>query len=232
MVSSEFHIDCTSYSPHISPTVKYLLTIIFDLVVLVLTTVGIIRMEASSRIGDVIIKQGVIYFLLTLTVNVVITVLTILKLSPTMSLLAAAPQSMVCVVATTRLYRQLAEEAAPKSHISSFNSSGSGRFIKSSGSSDHTLPSQSTEKFGSSNKSIDRMEKGNLSHNSIRIEQRETVDVSIAPEYLKGHPFSNTTLLNYEGDGKDSPTSPARMSLTQSRYPRLIGQSSPERIPE
>jgi hypothetical protein len=46
-------------------TVKYVMTIIFDLLVLCLTTIGILRVDYSSRIGDLLIKHGVVYFILT-----------------------------------------------------------------------------------------------------------------------------------------------------------------------
>lgn len=93
--------------------VKYVITIVFDLLVLVLTTVGIVRMNGESRIGDILIKHGVIYFILTFAANIVITVLTALQLSPNMSLLMAIPQSAVCVISSTRLYFSLVQNARP-----------------------------------------------------------------------------------------------------------------------
>jgi hypothetical protein len=70
---------------------KYVVTIAFDLPVLSLTSVGILRMESNSRIGDVLIRQGLIYFILTCVANMVVTVLTALQLSPVMSLFMAVP---------------------------------------------------------------------------------------------------------------------------------------------
>ena len=78
-------------------------------------------MSTNSRIGDVLIQQGLLYFVLTLVANLIITILTILKLSPTMSLIAAIPQSTICVIASTRLYSQLAKEATSKGNIVSNN---------------------------------------------------------------------------------------------------------------
>lgn len=114
-------------------------------------------MNSSSRIGDVIIKQGLIYFILTLIVNLVMTVLTICDLSPAMSLIAATPQSTVCVIVSTRLYRELAEEAQPRNYVSSSQFSGgsgssNGQTLKNS------LPSPISDQFPSSS-SIDQMEK-------------------------------------------------------------------------
>lgn len=116
--------------------VKYVVTIAFDLIVLALTIMGIANMSTNSRVGDIITNQGLIYFLLTLVANLIITILTALKLSPTMSLIAAIPQSTICVIASTRLYSQLAKQAgnaaAKSSNIvhptSSHHSSSSSTF--------------------------------------------------------------------------------------------------------
>ncbi|UZJ52835.1 hypothetical protein CBS101457_002155 [Exobasidium rhododendri] len=102
--------------------VKYVVTIVFDLLVLILTTVGIMRMNSSSRIGEILIKHGLIYFVFTFFINMVVTILTALQLSPTMSTLAAIPQSTVCVICSTRLYIMLVEEARPRNRDSYCNS--------------------------------------------------------------------------------------------------------------
>lgn len=101
--------------------VKYVCTIIFDAVVLFLTAFGIVQMSGSSRIGVVLVRQGIVYFLLTFLVNLLIAIFTLLHLSPTMSLLLAVPQATVCVICACRLYINLAKEA----RADSFTSSGS-----------------------------------------------------------------------------------------------------------
>jgi hypothetical protein len=107
-------------------TVKYVVTILYDLVVLGLTISGIVMMSTDSRITETLVDQGLIYFIVTFAANLVVTILTILKLSPTMSLIAAIPQSTVCTIASTRLYSQLATEAtkAAKVAASGQNSQG------------------------------------------------------------------------------------------------------------
>lgn len=97
--------------------VKYVITIVFDLLVLVLTTVGILRMHGESRIGEILINHGLIYFVLTFAANIVITILTALQISPQMSLLTAIPQSAVCVLCSTRLYVNLAKSARSSDNI-------------------------------------------------------------------------------------------------------------------
>ena len=94
--------------------IKYIVTITFDLVVMVLTVVGVVRMSGGSRIGAVLIKQGIQYFLATFLINALVAGLTLANLNPVMSLIGAIPSATVCVMCSTRLYVHLAEEAKPK----------------------------------------------------------------------------------------------------------------------
>lgn len=95
-------------------SVKYVVTIAFDSIVMVLTILGIMRMNSSSRIGAVLIRQGVQYFLVTLLSNSIVAGLTLANLNPIMSLVAAIPSSTICVMCATRLFVNLTEEAKPK----------------------------------------------------------------------------------------------------------------------
>lgn len=111
---------------------KYVVTILFDAVVLGLTTFGIARMSGSSRIGQVLITQGFISFLLTFVANLVITVLTALQLSAVMSLLFAVPQSTICTICACRLYVELANESKvshQSSHQNASTHSGGSGFL-------------------------------------------------------------------------------------------------------
>ncbi|KAJ1032943.1 hypothetical protein NDA16_000222 [Ustilago loliicola] len=94
--------------------IKYIVTIVFDLVVMILTVVGVVRMSGGSRIGAVLIKQGIQYFLATFLINALVAGLTLANLNPVMSLIGAIPSATVCVMCSTRLYVHLAEEAKPE----------------------------------------------------------------------------------------------------------------------
>ncbi|KAN0061722.1 hypothetical protein ACQY0O_005714 [Thecaphora frezii] len=119
-----------SISPHYA--IKYIVTIVYDLLVMLLTVVGVLRMNGNSRIGTLLIQQGIFYFLATFAINAMVTGLTLAQLNPVMSLIGAIPAATVCVMASTRLYVELALEAQPKpggvssSYISSASGSGSG----------------------------------------------------------------------------------------------------------
>ncbi|TKY85818.1 hypothetical protein EX895_005359 [Sporisorium graminicola] len=93
--------------------IKYIVTIIYDFVVMALTVVGVIRMNGGSRIGAVLVKQGFQYFLATFLINSLVAGLTLANLNPVMSLVCAIPSATVCVMCSTRLYVHLADEAKP-----------------------------------------------------------------------------------------------------------------------
>lgn len=118
--------------------VKYICTIVFDAVVLILTTIGIMQMNGGSRIGTILIRQGILYFVLTFMANLSVTVCTLLQLSATMALFFSPCQSVICTICASRLYVQLAEEAK-QSHTTAKLSN-----------------SQQTSSFGSSRKFTSR----------------------------------------------------------------------------
>lgn len=97
--------------------VKYLVTICFDAVILFMTTFGIARMAGRSSLGVKLINQGIIFFVMTFIANLTISVITLLRLSPSMSLVFAFPQSTICVLCSCRLHRNLASEN--KDHVPS-----------------------------------------------------------------------------------------------------------------
>ncbi|PWN17811.1 hypothetical protein BCV69DRAFT_235155, partial [Microstroma glucosiphilum] len=96
--------------------VKYLITILYDLTVLLLTVGGVVKMTrgGSSRIGTVLIEQGALYFLAVFVVNLPILVLTAAQTGPLLSIFFAVPSAAVSLCISTRMYVQLANEAAHK----------------------------------------------------------------------------------------------------------------------
>ncbi|CAD6904545.1 unnamed protein product [Tilletia controversa] len=108
-------------------SVKYIVTIIFDLTVLILTVYGIARLEGSTtKIGQTLVKQGIVYFVVTCVVNAVITGFTIAHLNPIMSLILAVPTAAVTLTASTRLYVELAEGTRPLNPKSTYSHSSGG----------------------------------------------------------------------------------------------------------
>ncbi|ETS64737.1 hypothetical protein PaG_00691 [Moesziomyces aphidis] len=143
-------------------SIKYIVTIVFDMVVMLLTVAGVVRMNGGSRIGAVLVNQGIQYFVLTALINALVTGLTLADLNPVMSLIGAIPSATISVMCSTRLYVKLAEEAAPKPegvHSSQLSSSLSGsgaekiaRFFKRSSQIPSQLqPSMAMRSTSSSN---------------------------------------------------------------------------------
>mgnify|MGYP000094229726 CR=1 FL=1 len=91
---------------------------------LALTVGGIMRMSTSSRIGDLLISQGTFYFLITFIVNAIVCGLTLARLNPVMALVGAVPSSCVAMLASTKLYYDLAEDGRPQKAIDSGNYAG------------------------------------------------------------------------------------------------------------
>lgn len=134
--------------------IKYIVTIVYDFIVMTLTVVGVIRMNGGSRIGAVLVKQGSQYFLATFLIDSLVAGLTLANFNPVMSLICAIPSATVCVMCSTRLYVHLADEAKPKVDgidSSQLNSSLSGsgvekltRFFKRSSQLHPSLVTRST----------------------------------------------------------------------------------------
>ncbi|CAD6925649.1 unnamed protein product [Tilletia controversa] len=94
--------------------VKYIVTIVFDLTVLMLTVYGVMRIEGfTTKIGQTLTSQGIVYFVVTCVVNALITGFTIAQLNPIMCLIVSMPCSGIAVTASTRLYLELAEGGRP-----------------------------------------------------------------------------------------------------------------------
>ncbi len=103
--------------PHEIPvrySIKYLITIAYDFMVLALTVGGIYSMQSSqTHLGNLLLSQGIIYFLATFVANAVVCGLCLARLNPIMSLVGAVPSSFVAMISATRLYTELAEQARP-----------------------------------------------------------------------------------------------------------------------
>ncbi|CAD6918466.1 unnamed protein product [Tilletia controversa] len=105
-------------------SVKYIVTIVFDLTVLMMTVYGVIRIEGSAtRIGQTLTRHGIVYFIVTCVANALITGFTIAHLNPIMSLMLAVPVAAVTLVASTRLYVELAEGTRPLQPKSTYSHS-------------------------------------------------------------------------------------------------------------
>lgn len=93
---------------------KHIVTIVYDLTVMILTIVGVLRMKASSRIGSILMRQGIQYFAITVLVNSVAAALTLADLNTLISIIGGIPSCVACVMCVTRISVRLAEETKPR----------------------------------------------------------------------------------------------------------------------
>jgi len=85
----------------------YLYTMSFDLVVLVLTTIGLVRSPGRSSLWQLLFRQGVIYFLIAFVANTVTVVFLLLNLNVIMSAIFSFPASTASSIAACRSFVSL-----------------------------------------------------------------------------------------------------------------------------
>ncbi|PWN95000.1 hypothetical protein FA09DRAFT_332421 [Tilletiopsis washingtonensis] len=119
---------------HMKYASKFLYTVAFDFVVLVLTVVGVLRMKSSSRLGRILIEQGTIYFVIILVANTLLVTLNLLQLNPVMSTVINPPVQTLHVIVATRLFMSLSKEA----RIAGVNSHSGSTSTKRHSHSHHT----------------------------------------------------------------------------------------------
>ncbi|EPQ32205.1 uncharacterized protein PFL1_00402 [Pseudozyma flocculosa PF-1] len=106
--------------------VKFIATVVFDAIVLLLTVAGVMAMTTRSRIGTILVEQGIFYFGATLVMNVFLVSFTYAELNPLMSNILNVPTQTVSLIVATRLYMMLCDKVKPVVSSQGQGSSGSG----------------------------------------------------------------------------------------------------------
>lgn len=115
---------------------KYIVTIVYDLLVMSLTIAGVLRMKVNSRVGTILMRQGVQYFAISAIASGVTAGLTLADLNPLVSIIGGVPSCAVCVMCVTRLMVGLADQTKPATsgvylaHTSSSKSQRIARLFK------------------------------------------------------------------------------------------------------
>ncbi|KAG1738924.1 uncharacterized protein EDB91DRAFT_1137416 [Suillus paluster] len=78
-----------------------------DLLLLVFTVVGLWRMSSSSTLWKLLVKQGVIYFIINLVVKIILLALNRLNLNNIMNVIFAMPASCICTIASSQVVLSL-----------------------------------------------------------------------------------------------------------------------------
>ncbi|KAG2144529.1 hypothetical protein DEU56DRAFT_207801 [Suillus clintonianus] len=79
----------------------------YDLALLVLTVVGLWRMQSSSTLWKTLVKQGIIYFIVNLVANIILLALNRLNLNPIMDSIFAMPAACICTIASSQVVLSL-----------------------------------------------------------------------------------------------------------------------------
>ncbi|KAG8969622.1 hypothetical protein FRB90_010722 [Tulasnella sp. 427] len=95
-------------APQVFLQLLYIYTMSFDLIVLVLSTVGLVFAPGRNRSGlyNLLVRDGLVFFIVAFTSNAVAVVLVLLDLNPVMNVIASVPAAAVsCTVACRSFVR-------------------------------------------------------------------------------------------------------------------------------
>lgn len=83
----------------------------FDFIILCTTSIGLLLSSSRSSLGQLLFRDGIVYFVVTFSANLVPAVLNLLDLNPVMNVITAVPAATVSTIAATRLVVRLHESA-------------------------------------------------------------------------------------------------------------------------
>lgn len=98
-----------------SPTILrtlFFYTMGYDFIVLCLTSLGLLLSATRSSLWQLLFRDGMFYFAISFSANLVPAVLNVVNLNPVMNVVAAVPAATVSTIAATRLVVRLYDSAA------------------------------------------------------------------------------------------------------------------------
>ncbi|KAG8862238.1 hypothetical protein FRB96_001817 [Tulasnella sp. 330] len=98
-------------SPTINLKILYLYTMAFDFGVLVVTSVGLYRLPgrqvSGNHLWSMLFKDGLVFFLVAFTSNLIAVIFVLAELNPIMSIIATIPAASISTVVSCRLFIKL-----------------------------------------------------------------------------------------------------------------------------
>ncbi|KAJ8580751.1 hypothetical protein M405DRAFT_27697 [Rhizopogon salebrosus TDB-379] len=79
----------------------------YDALLLLFTVVGLLRMPSTSALWKTLVRQGVMYFVVNLIVNIALLVFNRLDLNPIMNSIFGMPAACICTIASSKAVRSL-----------------------------------------------------------------------------------------------------------------------------
>jgi hypothetical protein len=95
----------------------YLYTMFVDLVVLVLSTIGLLLTPGRSTLWKLLFKDGVVFFLMAFWSNAAATVMLLLNLNPALNLIFSVPAACITASAASRSFIRLSTWAPPDVYL-------------------------------------------------------------------------------------------------------------------
>ncbi|KAG9032012.1 hypothetical protein FS837_002841 [Tulasnella sp. UAMH 9824] len=121
-------------APQVFLQLLYIYTMSFDLIVLVLSTVGLVFAPGRNRSGlyNLLVRDGLVFFIVAFTSNAVAVVLVLLDLNPVMNVIASVPAAAVSATVACRSFVRLStyshsavvHTSVQRSHANSHTGSG------------------------------------------------------------------------------------------------------------
>lgn len=108
----------------------YFYTMSLDLIVLILTVLGLMIVNARSSIGALLFRDGIVYFAVAFSANMVPAVLNVLNLNPAMNVIAAVPAATVSAIAACRAVVRLLETRTQEVYVHSSQTGGNSRTMR------------------------------------------------------------------------------------------------------
>ncbi|KAL0949576.1 hypothetical protein HGRIS_009625 [Hohenbuehelia grisea] len=98
--------------------ITFFYTMGFDAVILVFTMVALLtKHNARTDLWNLLFKDGLVYFIITFTVNCIPAVLNVLNLNTMMNVIAAVPAATVSTIAATRAATRLLKHGEHKNDV-------------------------------------------------------------------------------------------------------------------
>jgi hypothetical protein len=124
IVRSEFSPEarsCTIISTgdtnNLNLNLLYLYTMFVDLVVLVLSTIGLLLTPGRSTLWKLLFKDGVVFFLMAFCSNAAATVMLLFNLNPAINLIFCVPAACITASAASRAFIRLSTWAPPDVYV-------------------------------------------------------------------------------------------------------------------
>ncbi|KAG8954573.1 hypothetical protein FRC03_011421 [Tulasnella sp. 419] len=116
--AEEAHSCIVTGTYNLALNLIYIYTMAYDLVVLSVTITGLVRVTGRSGIWQLLFADGLFYFIVAFTANLIPAVFLILNLNPAMNIMFTVPAAVASTIVATRGFVRLANWTPQEAHSS------------------------------------------------------------------------------------------------------------------